>query len=282
MAGLNVAQIMDRARQLGRNISEQEANNILDRAWDQSQFGADEGTVMSLLKASGNNQKSTVPTAEDILASSMNKIKEQVSFLKDFMGNSPFSFDEALAREMATEKYKPYYTEILQDYVEPLQTKIARSEEDETTALTELTRQTGLGSTQIQRQVDQAISQSREGLAGNNLLFSGSGMRGVGEQEVVGQETLTDFMDTQSFKKNQLTTNAARERTDYADLISKRERDIFGTGREFDTKVTQDVEQQRGTSNKQYANKTLMAYTDRFGYPSNEATQYLNSYLNLN
>ena len=280
MAGLNISQIKDKARAAGRNLSDSEAQSILDSAWDQSQYGADEGRVMALISGGGRSNNG-VPTAEDILSSQMNKIKEQVSYLKDLVGDNPFAFDESLARNMATEKFKPYYSELLKDYVDPLQTKIGRSQEDETTALTELTRQTGVGSTTIKRQVDAAVDASREGLAGANLLQSGIGMRGVAGQEIEGADRLKDFTDNQTYKENTLKTAASRDRVDTQKLIEQKERDVFGKGRAYDTAVTQDVESQRGTSNKQYYNKTLMAYSDRFGAPTQEATGYLNSYLNL-
>ena len=52
MAGLNVAQIKGRARDVvGRDISEGEADRILGEAWNQSIFGADPGRVDDILRS---------------------------------------------------------------------------------------------------------------------------------------------------------------------------------------------------------------------------------------
>lgn len=50
MAGLNTAQIIEKARGMGINLSDSDAQPILSKAWDQSQYGADAGKVDSLLQ----------------------------------------------------------------------------------------------------------------------------------------------------------------------------------------------------------------------------------------
>lgn len=94
MAGLNTAQIKDRARQYwGRDISDDEANQILNQFWDQSQFGADEGSIMSYFQG-GSSGGSTSGGSSD--------------------GSSGgFSFDWDAAEKEAFEKLKPYYEEKL-------------------------------------------------------------------------------------------------------------------------------------------------------------------------
>ena len=275
MAGLNSAQIREKARQMGKSISEQEVQQILSSAWDQSQYGADEGTVISLLGGGGGGGANKIPTAEDILGAQLGKIKEQVTFLKDFMGSNPFAFDESLARNMATEKYKPYYTEVLSDFVDPLREKITRSTEDETKVLTELTRQEKLGATQISRETQAALDAAREGFAGSGLLGSGIANRAEGVQGIQASETMGDFMAKSAYQKDQQQTNANRFRTDTQTAIDQKTRDVMGTGRALDTSIAQDVESQRGMAQKQYANKVLESVTSRFGAPMTDINQFL-------
>jgi hypothetical protein len=51
MAGYNVAQIQGKARELGFNISQSDADKILGEAWDQSIWGADPGKVEGILRS---------------------------------------------------------------------------------------------------------------------------------------------------------------------------------------------------------------------------------------
>ena len=53
MAGINTAQIIEMARSLGRNLSEEEAQAILSQAYDPAQYGADQNAVMQLLQGGG-------------------------------------------------------------------------------------------------------------------------------------------------------------------------------------------------------------------------------------
>lgn len=222
--------------------------------------------------------KSPEEVARDIVASQEAKLKEQITFLKDFLAKNPFAFDEVLAREMAGEKYKPYYQEILSDFVEPLQTQIARSFEDEQRLLKELVRQEGIGSKEIKQDTDLALERSREGFAGNGLLGSGIENKGSSRVERTGKATLSDFLTRSELKQQDIKLTQGRARTDTEKLIGQRERDIFGVGREFDAKVAQDVEMQRGTALKKRGLSTLDALTSRFGSPLPEIPNYLNLY----
>lgn len=236
----------------------------------------DTGRGTRQLQPISNPTRSGVPTADDILKPVMDKIKDQVSFLKDYTSKNPFIFDETLARTMAKEKYKPYYTEVLADFVNPLKEQITRSTSDETRALGELTRQTNLGLNQKNRDLQDALDMANEGFAGSGLLGSGVANRAVGRTKIQGDEAIQDFADTQKFREQSLQTTAERERSDINRLISNKERDIFGTGREYDTKVAQDVEAQKGQNQKIYSNKLLEAVTSRYGSPMTDINQFLN------
>ncbi len=280
MNGLNTAQIIDRARQQGVTLSDQQAQQILSQAYSPNLYGADPSKVDSLIgggsSASGGTGK--VPTAEDIVGASQAKLKEQVTFLKDFLAKNPLAFDETLARQMAQDKYKPYYQEVLNDFVQPLQDKISRSSTDQSALIGELVRQQQSGSRDIQKATQTAIDKSREGFAGTGLLGSGIESGNTARQNITGTNQLTDFNAANTFQQNQTNTQQERVRADANTAITKENRDVFGPGRQFDTAVTQDVEGQRGTALKQRGLSTIDAISSQFGSPLPDIPNYLNLY----
>jgi len=223
-------------------------------------------------------QQQKVLTAEDIIGEQQKKLKEQVTFLKDFLDKNPLAFDENLARQMATEKYKPYYEEVLSDFVEPLQTRISRSTADEQRLLSELVRQRGVGSREIQETTQSAIDRSREGYAGSGLLGSGIETGVTGRAGIAGSNRLEDFLAGKSAQEQNITLEQSRAREDAQKAISQKQRDIFGAGREFDTNVVKDVESQRGTALKQRGLSTIDAISSRFGSPLPDIPNYLSLY----
>lgn len=233
----------------------------------RSQYGGDSG-------GSGNK----VLTAEDIIGAQQDKLKEQITFLKDFLEKNPLGFDEVLARQMADEKYKPYYQEVLADFVEPLQTRITRSTADEQRLVGELVRRRGVGSREIQDTTRAAIDRSREGFAGAGLLGSGIESGVTARQNIAGTNKLDDFIAGNEYQQAGVTTEATRTREDAQKAIDQKQRDIFGRGREFETNVAKDVENQRGTSLKQRGLSTLEAISSRFGSPLPDIPNYLSLY----
>lgn len=228
------------------------------------------------LKAGGQSfQSEKVPTAEDIIGAQLGKIKEQVSFLKDFMTNNPFAFDESLARDMATDKYKPYYTEILQDFVNPLQTKISRSTEDESRLVDEIVRKKGVGTREYTRSMMDAIDKAREGFAGSGLLGSGIASRDEAKIGIEGRDKISSFEAASDFNKTQTGIEQARVREDATTAIGQKERDVFGTGRAFDTSVSQDVLGQETQAKQTYGARLLDAVSSRFGSPLVNIPEYL-------
>ena len=218
---------------------------------------------------------SNVPTAEDILKSSMDKIKEQVAFFKDFTSNNPFKFDEILAKQMAEEKYRPYYTQVLQDFVEPLQDKIGKSLSDETKLLGELTRQKEYGVSSKTAEFDKAIEKATEGFAGSGLLGSGLATRDIVQQDIKNKGELGDFVAGNQYKQDVATSQGAFERGQAEKSIAKGQRDVFGQGRDFDTALAKEVESKRGVAQKQYGTRVLEAITSRFGVPAKEIQPFL-------
>src|SRR3990167_491137 len=217
-----------------------------------------------------------IPTAEDIIGEEIKRIKEQVDFIKEFTEKNPFAFDELLARQISQEKFKPYYEEILSDFVEPLQTKITRSGEDQTRLLGELTRKEILGETQKSRELEQTIESARQGFAGAGLLGSGIENRGVALKDIKGKEDIADFLAESKFKRDTTSITGERERSDYQKSIEQKQRNIFGQGREYESTVAQDVEGQRGIATKKYGASLQETLASRFGKIFPEASEFLN------
>jgi len=185
MAGLNTAQIKDRARQvLGREISEQEAQTILGQAWDQSQYGADSLAVDEILRGSSGGSGAD-QTVQDIINESTNALENEfLNRAQEFDEQNPFSFDEALARASSEERYNPYYEAELGDFISGVERK-KESLAGQKDLLTELNQM----ETRIdKRNMDEAIRQSEQGFAGAGLFFSGDRSRETNLQKISGKE----------------------------------------------------------------------------------------------
>lgn len=213
----------------------------------------------------GMNAGGGAPSAQSLIDPYLAKLQEQVSFLKDFVAQNPTYFDEQLARKMAQDKYKSYYTELLNDYVNPLRDKISRSTQDEAKVLSELARQRQFGELENKTQTDRQLEQTGGQLAESQLLGSGIGNRAMAQKKIAAQTALEDFIAKNKLQQENTSLQAGRERGDYQTQIGLKERDIFGSGREYDAKVAQDVEAQRGISQKQYGLRVQDALTSRFG-----------------
>jgi len=219
-----------------------------------------------------------VPTAEDLLGEETKKIQEQVTFLKDFLASNPTGYDEVLARQMAQDKFKPYYEEILKDFVTPIQEKISRSTADENQAITELNRQTASQKQSSELDLMTAIDKAKEGFAGSGLFGSGTQKRDTAQTDIYGKSKLNDYLSNQQYKSGQLLETGQRERQDYQTAIDQKNRDIFGAGREYDTAVVGDVQNQEALAQKQLGIKTIDAVSSRFGSPLIDIPNYLNLY----
>lgn len=202
MAGLNNAQIIDRARSMGVNISNTEADQILSQAWDQGQWGADPGKVDSLLRSysggsSGNSYVDSALTATDPLLEAEKKIS---SYLKGKYGDKWYDIDEEQYRAASEEQYDPYYQAELGDYMTGINRQRERSQADEEKLRGELTTQTENYVGRAKREIDSALESSREGFAGAGLYFSGKRVRKEGEIGIKGEENIRDYTRQQDLR----------------------------------------------------------------------------------
>lgn len=113
MPGLNTAQIKGMARDvLGHDISESQAQQLLESAWDQSQWGADEGQVRGILNSIKVSEQSQPPSAQDAVEQLENKIADAANELLRYMNDYQLALtpeEEDKFLEKAIEQVKPYY-----------------------------------------------------------------------------------------------------------------------------------------------------------------------------
>jgi hypothetical protein len=228
-------------------------------------------------QSSSSTTKTVAQQVQDLLKEQENQVNERMNFVRQFLKDNPFAFDEAQAKQLADAKFRPYYEQELADFVEPLKEKISRTTEDRDRMLGELVRRRELGTTQKTRDIEAGLNKAREGFAGRGLLGSGSADREANVQEIKGNENLQDFITQGKFTEQTTQDQANRDIADFNTDINKKNRDIFGSGRAYDTAVTGEVEKQRGTNIGQNAIRAEDAFTQRFGtgYVNNQRVSEL-------
>lgn len=268
MAGLNTAQIKEMASRYGQGISEGEAQGILSRFWDKNQWGADAGGVESYFRGrqgGGGGGGQQGPSAEEIMrraAEERNrKYQEQAKVWNEFM-NSPTFWDAILARQMAEQYFNPYYQTILEEFVNPLQTRIRQSQENETRLLGELTRQKEVGSQEQQSQIESELEKAQGGFAGAGVYGGGGARRSIARTKISGERSLQDFLDKVEAQKSGIAAEEGGKRELYQGDIAQKERDV---ARERTGAIEEDVAKQKTTATKQQAAKAYEAISGKFG-----------------
>lgn len=136
----------------------------------------------------------------DLLASQEEAIKRETNYLTSYAKNSPFAFDEVLAKQSAQAEYSPYYTELLDDYIKNI--GVNRDTLQSESKLLDALRTTSQGTAgENTRAYTRAVARAEEGFAGQGMFFSGIKKRTLGEGEVereygIGQ-TATETLNKQ-------------------------------------------------------------------------------------
>ena len=176
----------------------------MEQAWDQGQWGADEGKVLSLLGSYGGGSSGTPTSADEAANQEINALVEffqkRLDLEKEFDENNPFVFDDVQARASAEEIYSPVYEADLNDLVTGINRQ-RESTEGERQLLMDLNRiQAGAE----KRNLDEAIRASEEGFAGAGLYFSGQKERGTGMAQIEGAEQRDERTKRHSFAQDEL------------------------------------------------------------------------------
>lgn len=216
---------------------------------------------------SGGGGLSAEQIVNDIFKAQEESIKRETEFLEKYVADNPFIFDEELARRSAEAQYEPYYSELLEDYLQDIEMKRS-TVQDEAKVLKEL-HQLDVGSTT--RAYERAVARAEEGFAGKGMFYSGIKKRALGEQEV------EYGMDRKKMEEQYgLQERGYQRQGEQLNIQEERQRrDIFGEGRAYETAVEGGILQRRGEAIKGYNIPLQQSYMRQFPTGSNQLQGYL-------
>lgn len=204
-------------------------------------------------------------TAEEIMREAAEernkKYKEQAQIWGEFM-NSPTFFDAVLAREMSEQYFNPYYKTVLEEFVNPLQTRISQSQESETRLLGELARQAEVGSAEQKSELDRDLERAEGGFAGAGVYGGGAAKRFLSREKIEGDRTLQDFLDKINADKQGISAEEGNKRALLQGDIAQRGREVE---REKTGAIEEDIAEQKSTATKQQAARAYEAISGKFG-----------------
>lgn len=197
--------------------------------------------------------KSPEEYAQAIIDSQEKLIQEETNFLKDYLAKNPFAFDELLAKQSATEEYTPYYTELLNDYIEDINVKRQTIEDDK--RLSEYLSERSAEKTS--REYEQAIASAEEGFAGSGMFFSGIKDRTGGLLNIEKTGELADIATKEGYAQR-----GYERQLGVLDTAEERQRrDIE---REKEAAIAGGIETRRGEAMKGYYTPLTESYYRRF------------------
>lgn len=207
--------------------------------------------------------------AEQMTKALKEKIDAETKWVDKYISENPFVFDEELAKRSATAEYQPYYTELLDDYIQDVN-KQRQTVQGEQKLLGQLKQlDTGARS----RAYQYALENANEGYAGKGLFSSGMRARDIGKQEIEYKAGAKEAEGRYGAQEQRLESTLEGYQTD-------EERKIRDVGREQQVAVTGGIEQRRGEALKPYLSSYEQAYKRQFQPGSMTSTDYLpSSYL---
>ena len=180
----------------------------------------------------------------------MANVKAQKDMVAQYSKNNPFAFDEALAKKSATAEYKPYYTELLNDYLDNMALK-RKTVEDDKKLLTEMNAyEVGKAS----REYQQAVGAAEQGFADSGMFYSGIKKKAMGQGEV-GYNANTQA------REDQFGNNMSGLENTLAgyDLNQKQtQRDIQ---RQQETAIEQGILQRKQEAIKSYSTPVMQSFS---------------------
>lgn len=207
------------------------------------------------------NPKSAEEIMREAAEERNRKYKEQAQIWNEFM-NSPTFWDAVLARQMAEQYFNPYYQTILEEFVNPLQTRIRQSQENETRLLGELTRQQEVGEQEQKEMLESEIEKAQGGFAGAGIYGGGGARRALARTKISGERSLQDFLDKVGAQKSNVSSEESQRRELYAGDIAQKERDV---ARERTGAIEEDIQKQRSEATKKQAARAYETISGKFG-----------------
>lgn len=235
-------------RNIYRQVTGQEADDTVIRA----ARGVPDSDLEQFFAEGGVQQFMTSPDAQidsirNVVLEAFKPFEEASERAGRFEEENPFTFDEALARQSAEERFDPFYDAELGDYVSGIDRARSRTVQDEQRLRRELTTETDQFVGRTRQQIDDAIEGSKEGFAGAGLFFSGERLKREGRIEQAGEQDISDQLRRQRLGLEESQLRQERTLTDLgADERTARRK----TGAARETDILTDVEQQRGEALK--------------------------------
>jgi hypothetical protein len=190
------------------------------QGWSDAAAAADYAATGGAGKGSFSGGSSGDPASQYI-----NAAVSAVQKPKPYSEVSPFSFDEALAKEAATAEYAPYYTRLLTDYTSDVERTKSRSSEDMKTTIEQLNAGKEYYTGVQRRALDTSMRQTNEGYAGNGLFFSGVRQRDIKELQTEHQASMENYLGSYKYNVNQAELGNKRTTEDQSTALSHYSRD---------------------------------------------------------
>jgi hypothetical protein len=208
--------------------------------------------------------QSAADYAQSIIDTQQQQIDKEKAYIEDYLAENPFAFDELLAKQSATAEYEPYYTELLNDYIEDIDLKRATVEDD--ARLSEYLSERSAEKTS--REYEQAIASAEEGFAGSGMFFSGIKDRTGGLLGIEKTGELADISTKQDYTQRGYNRQLGS-------LQTQEERQRRDIGREQQTAIAGGIEQRRGEALKGYWSPIIQGYQRQFPTSGNVLGGYL-------
>jgi hypothetical protein len=249
-------------------------SGMVERWWAQGTGPGAQATPTQTIQTQTQSPDAIIQSLKNVVNDAINPQLEAENKLGEYMKKNPFTFDEALAKLSAEERFNPYYDAELKDFLTGVERTRSRTVQDEETLRQELTTQTENYVGRTKRDIDQAITASGEGFSGAGLYASGRRIREGAMIDIKGQENISDTL-----RKSNLSTQESqlRQSRTLEDLGTQQA--TFGRrlGAEKETNVLSDIQQQKRDEANQYWNNAIQ-YA---GAPLSSNSETLNRLLGV-
>lgn len=168
---------------------------------------------------------------------------------KPYSEVNPFYFDEEWANEYSMEMYSPYYTEILQDYMDDVNKTKTRMGDDKDRFLQEIESQKDYFIQTKQTDLDRLIRGIKLGYEGQGLYQSGFRRRDETEAQADYQSGMEDYLRQHEYRTTGTESEYGRGLEDIDTAAGRYERDV---GREQTAAVAGQVGQLKSEAMDEY------------------------------
>jgi hypothetical protein len=215
---------------------------VLYKGWDQpsakqdylaggwkNKAGAEQFTGGTTTGSSETSGGSVLDQVNSLIENSYNTLlSEAISKFGEYQSSNPFNLDEVLAAKTteAAEQIDPYYNETITNYLTGVTNKIQRSKEDAQLVLDELNTQATNFTQRTGASLAKAVESAKQGFADTGLLSSGAALGTQGETTVTSNESLSDYLRTNTLNQKKTNLELSRGLTDIGLEKSQTVRDI--------------------------------------------------------